>query len=169
MDKKLASSREKLIKDTENQTAKEREAIKKAEEKHERELKKQEEKYKREVARLEARKEKERQKMEERRRRQADKDEKARLTRERDEAREELEMLRKEREIWQKQVGDLQKENTRLMACIGKAEAMDLSGGVKGLLDEKGLRRSRSGTVGSLYGARSRSASTKNVSPPVNL
>ena len=59
MDKKLASSREKLIKDTENQTAKEREAIKKAEEKHERELKKQEEKYKREVARLEARKEKE--------------------------------------------------------------------------------------------------------------
>ena len=57
MDKKLASSREKLIKDTENQTAKEREAIKKAEEKHERELKKQEDKYKREVARLEARKE----------------------------------------------------------------------------------------------------------------
>jgi hypothetical protein len=79
-------------------------------------------------------------------------------------------MLRKEREIWQKQVGDLQKENTRLMARIGKAEGMDLSWGVKGLIEEeKGLRRSRSGTVGSLYGAQSRSASTKKASPPLNL
>ena len=118
----------------------------------------------------EAKKEKEAKKLEERKKRLVDKDEKARLTRERDEAREELEMLKKEREIWQKQVGDLQKENTRLMACIGKAEAMDLSWGVKGLLDEdKGLRRSRSGTVGSLSAARSRSASTKKAPPPLNL
>ena len=65
LDKKLASSREKLIKDNENQSAKEKEALKKAEEKHEKELKKQEEKYKKEVARLEAKKEKEAKKIEE--------------------------------------------------------------------------------------------------------
>jgi hypothetical protein len=167
LDKKLASSREKLIKDTENQTAKEKEALKKAEERHEKELKKQEEKYKKEVARLEAKKEKEAKKIEERKKRQADKDEKARLTRERDEAREELEMLKKEREIWQKQVGDLQKENTRLIAWVGKLEGMDPNP-IKSLLEEKGQGRSRSGTANSLHGARSRSASIRKVTPPMS-
>jgi hypothetical protein len=168
LDKKLASSREKLIKDSENQTAKEKEALKKAEERHEKELKKQEEKYKKEVARLEAKKEKEAKKIEERKKRQADKDEKARLTRERDEAREELEMLKKEREIWQKQVRDLQKENTRLMAWVGKLEGMDPNP-VKSLLEEeKGQGRSRSGTANSLHGARSRSASIRKVTPPMS-
>jgi hypothetical protein len=168
LDKKLASSREKLIKDNENQSAKEKEALKKAEEKHEKELKKQEEKYKKEVARLEAKKEKEAKKIEERKKRQADKDEKARLTRERDEAREELEVLKKEREIWQKQVGDLQKENTRLMARVGKLEGMDPNP-VKSLIDEeKGHARSRSGTTNSLHGARSRSASIRKTTPPLS-
>ena len=168
LDKKLASSREKLVKDNENQTAKEREALKKAEEKHERELKKQEEKYKKEVARLEAKKEKEAKRAEERKKRQADKDEKARLTRERDEAREELEVFKKEREIWQKQVGDLQKENTRLVARIGKLEGMDPNP-VKGFIDEeKGNGRSRSGTANSVQGTRSRSASIRKVTPPLS-
>ena len=168
LDKRLASSREKLIKDNETQTVKEKEALKKAEEKHEKELKKQEEKYKKEVARLEAKKEKEAKKIEERKKRQADKDEKARLTRERDEARAELEMLRKEREIWQKQVGDLQKENTRLMARVGKLEGMDPNP-VKGLIEEeKGHGRSRSGTASNVQGTRSRSASIRKVSPPLS-
>ena len=168
LEKKLASSREKLIKDNENQTVKEKEALKKAEEKHEKELKKQEEKYKKEVARLGEKKEKEAKKTEERKKRQADKDDKTRLTRERDEAREELEMLRREREIWQRQVGDLQKENTRLMARVGKLEGMDPNP-VKGIIEEE-KGRSRSGTLAgsSLQGTRSRSTSIRKVSPPMS-
>jgi Protein of unknown function (DUF3074) len=167
LDKKLASSREKLIKDNENQSAKEREALKKAEEKHDKELKKQEEKYKKEVARLEAKKEKEAKKIEERKKRQVDKDEKARLMRERDEARQELEMLKKEREIWQKQVGDLQKENTKLTARVGKLEGIDPNP-VKGIIDDEKGGRSRSPTTASLQWGRSRSASLRKVTPPLS-
>jgi Protein of unknown function (DUF3074) len=168
LDRKLAASREKLMKENESQTAKEREALRKAQEKHEKELKKQEEKHQKEVARLEAKKEKEAKKLEERKKRQAEKDEKVRLTRERDEAREELEMLKKEREIWQKQVGELQKENTRLAARVGKLEAVNLNP-VRNLIgEENGHSRSRSGTTNSLHGTRSRSASIRKVTPPLS-
>ena len=167
LDKKLESTREKLKADNDNQTAKEKEAIKKAEEKHEKEMNRQEEKYKREVRKLEEKKEKEAKKLEERKKREADKDEKARLTRERDEAREELDILKKEQEIWQKQVGDLQRENTRLIARVGKLEGMDGSA-VKALMEEeKGHTRTRSKTTGPLSGeTRSRSSSIKKSNTP---
>ena len=179
LDQKLAATREKLAKDQDNQTAKEKEAIKKAEEKHEREMKKQEEKYKKEVAKLQQKKEKEAKKTEERRRRQEDKDEKAKLTRERDEAREEIEVLKKERDIWQKQVGDLQRENTRLIARVGKQEGMDGTA-IKQLIDEDKhvSGRKRGATLEALgisrtpvggrtpLGDRSRSSSMLRRTPP---
>lgn len=123
LDAKLAATRDKANKDAESQTAKEKEAIKKAEEKHAKELAKQEEKYKKEVAKLEQRKQREAQKLEEKKKKQMDKDEKSRLTRERDEAKAEIEVLKQEREIWRQQVGELQKENTRLAAQLGKDRA----------------------------------------------
>ncbi len=167
LDKKLENTREKLKADNDSQTAKERDAIKKAEEKHEKEMKKQEEKFKREVRKLEEKKEKEAKKLEERKKREADKDEKAKLTRERDEAREELDILKKEQEIWQKQVGDLQRENTRLIARVGKLEGTDGSA-VKALVEEeKGYARTRSGTTSLLDGeTRSRSSSVKKSKTP---
>jgi hypothetical protein len=65
-------------------------------------------------------------------------------------------------------VGDLQKENTRLMARVGKLEGMDPNP-VKSLIDEeKGHARSRSGTTNSLHGARSRSASIRKTTPPLS-
>lgn len=163
LDRKLETTREKMAKDNENQTAKEKEVVKKAEEKHEKEVKKQEERYQRELRKLEQKKEKEAKKAEERQKKQADKDEKGKLTRERDEAREELDMLKREREIMQQQVGDLQRENTKLMARVGKLEGMD-GGAVKALIDEEksGHVRSRSGTesLRAVEDQRSRSSSS---------
>jgi phage-related minor tail protein len=120
MDAKFAQEREKLADQAGKETEKEQQALKKAESKHEREVRKQEEKFQKELAKLEQKKDKEAKKLAEKKRKQEDKDEKTRLTRERDEARAELELLRKEQEIYQRQIGDLQKENTTLVARLGK-------------------------------------------------
>ena len=119
-DQKLAKSREKDLKDQEELSSKEQGRLRKAEEKHKREIEKQEERYKREVARLEAKRAKEMAKEEERRKRELDKDEKARLAREKEELKQELEVIRKERDIFRDQVGALQRENTSLVARLGK-------------------------------------------------
>lgn len=120
LDEKFAKNREKEVKDKELLTSKEQERLRKAEDKHKREIEKQEEKYKKEVAKLKAKRAKEASKEEEKKRKEQDKDEKARLTRERDEARQELEVLRQEKDILLDQVGALQKENTSLVARLGK-------------------------------------------------
>lgn len=120
LDQKLARSREKEVKDKEELTSKEQDRLRKADEKHKREVEKQEEKYKKEVAKLEAKRAKEAAKEEERRKRELDKDEKARLAREKEELRQELEMIKKERDIFRDRVGALQRENTSLVARLGK-------------------------------------------------
>lgn len=159
MDAKLARQREKLSSQANKESEKEQQALKKAEEKHERELKKHEEKYKKEVAKLEQRKNKEARKMEEKKRKQVEKDEKTRLTRERDEARSELELLKKEQEIYMRQIGELQKENTTLMARLGKLDGSSLS-----MDNAVGANRLRALTIG--HEGRNRSSSllgwTKN-------
>lgn len=120
LDEKLNKAREAELSKKREDTAKEEEAIKKAEEKHEREVKKQEEKYKKEVEKLEQKKEKEARKAEEKKRKLAEKDDKVRLMRELEESKAEVGVLRKEKEILRGQVGDLQAENTALAAKIGK-------------------------------------------------
>lgn len=127
MDAKFAQQREKISSQAYKDTEKEQQALKKAEEKHERELKKHEEKYNKELQRLEAKKKKEAQKLEEKKRKQQDKDEKGRLTRERDEARAQLDLLKKENDLFQRQIGELQKENTTLAARLGRLEGAGLS------------------------------------------
>ena len=120
LDVSLAKTREKELRDKEELTSREQERLRKAEEKHQRELSKQEERYKKEVAKVEAKRAKEASKEEDKKRKEQDKDEKMRLTRERDGARQELELVKKERDILKEQVGALQKENTSLVARLGK-------------------------------------------------
>ncbi|KIX95856.1 uncharacterized protein Z520_08564 [Fonsecaea multimorphosa CBS 102226] len=127
VDAKFAKQREKLTSQTSKDTEKEQHALKKAEEKHQRELKKHEERYHKEVAKLEEKRKREAKKLEEKKRKQVDKDEKSRLTRERDEARAELELLKKEQELLTRQIGELQRENTALTARIGKSEGSGVS------------------------------------------
>ena len=141
LDEQLVKAKEKETKDKEELTSKEEERVRKAEERHAREISKQEEKYKKEIAKLTAKREREAAKEEERKRKAADKDEEARLVRERDEARQALEVMTKERDILQQQVGELQKENTALVARIGKlGEGKDILQDVKRAM----LSRSRS-------------------------
>ncbi|KIW24207.1 uncharacterized protein PV07_09935 [Cladophialophora immunda] len=127
VDAKFAKQREKLTSQASKDTEKEQHALRKAEEKHQRELKKHEERYHKEVAKLEQKRKKEAKKLEEKKRKQVDKDEKSRLARERDEARAELELLKKEQEMLTRQIGELQRENTTLTARIGKLEGSGTS------------------------------------------
>jgi predicted nucleic acid-binding Zn-ribbon protein len=122
LNEKLTKAREKQAKDKEELTSKEEAAIKKAEEKHQKEVQKQEERYKKEIAKLEAKRQKEAAKLAEQKKKAEDKDEKSRLTRERDDMKQELEVVSKERDILQDQVGALQRENTSLVVRLGKIE-----------------------------------------------
>lgn len=170
LDTKLQAAKEKLTKDADEQTEKEKEAIKKAEEKYAKELQKHEEKYKKEVSKLEQKKERDAKKLEEKKKRAADKDEKARITRERDEAREEIKLLKQEKDVWLKQVGALQSENTMMAAKIGKLESLVSANGIglpgtparQVLEEDKGLAsRLRAGTLDDI--TRSRSSSLKSI------
>ena len=120
LDEKLSKAREKEASKKGEDVAKEEEAIRKAEEKHEREVKKQEEKYRKEVEKLDKKKQKEERRAEERRNKAIEKDEKTRMLRELEEAKAEVGVLRKEKEILRSQVGDLQAENTALAARVGR-------------------------------------------------
>lgn len=171
LDEKLAKTREKELKDREELTSKEQAAIKKAEEKHTKEVAKQEEKYKKEVAKLEAKKAKEAAKLAEKKKRAEDKDEKARLVREKEEVKAELDVLKKEREILKTQVGELQKENTALAAQLGKASnGRDLLKEVREEIGGKGWRsRSssmESGGPGRIVGTRSRESTLLGKESP---
>lgn len=146
LDEKLAKTREKELKDKEEITSREEERLRKAEEKHAREIQKQEEKYKKEVAKLEAKRAKDAAKEEERKRKAEEKDEKARLTREKEEFKQLLAVVSKERDILKEQVGALQRENTALVAKMGKmGEGQDLLREVKS--EMLGGVRSRSGSL----------------------
>ena len=147
LNESLAKAREKELKDKEELTSKEEERLRRAEERHAKEVAKQEEKYKKEVAKLEAKRQKEAAKAEERKRKEEDKDEKRRLNREKDELRQELEVVGRERDILREQVRALQKENNGLVLRLGKTdEGKDVVKEVKREVEEGGTRRSRSGS-----------------------
>ncbi len=135
LDEKLARLREKELKDKEEITSREEERLRRAEEKHAREIQKQEQKYKREVARLEAKRAKDAAKDEERRKKAEDKD-----------LKQQLELVSRERDILKEQVGALQRENTALVAKMGKlGDGQDLLRDVR--MELSGGPRSRSGSV----------------------
>lgn len=125
LDRKLAKKRE----DEEARLRRAREAEsgeqEKAKERHDREVKKYEEKHQRELQKLESRKEKEARKAEEKRQKRDERDVISRVTRERDQFRSQMELLRKEVEILHEQVGDLQKENTAMAVKLGKLGGSD--------------------------------------------
>lgn len=163
LDEKLAKVRDKEAKDKEEMTSREGERLRKAEEKHAREVQKQEQKYQKEVARLEAKRAREAAKEVERRRKMEDKDEKARLSREKEQYRQQLEVVSRERDLLKEQVGALQKENTALVAKIGK-----MGGGSDMLRDVRSelSGRNRSGSLRKMRsvatGGSSSSHSTSN-------
>ncbi|KJZ78986.1 hypothetical protein HIM_01759 [Hirsutella minnesotensis 3608] len=92
----------------------------KAREKHERELAKQEAKYKREMKKIEEKREHEERKAEQRRRKTLEKEEKASLAAELERVKADRDVALKKVELLQEQVGELQSQNTMLVAKLGR-------------------------------------------------
>lgn len=110
--------------------------VAKLREKHEREIAKQEEKYRREVRKLEEKREADRKKAEERRRKAAEREEKGNMSIELERIRAERDVARRQIEILETQVGELQAQNTLLVRKMGDAGLLDKpeqSPSVKGL------------------------------------
>jgi hypothetical protein len=100
-------------------------AIAKAQEKHEKEIAKQEAKFRRELRKLEEKREQEERKAEERRKKAIEREEKSNLTLELERAKAERDIALKRIEILESQVGELQTQNTMLVAKMGKMSGVN--------------------------------------------
>ena len=120
LDEKVAKLEKRRTEKMGSEKEKDAATLAKLREKHEREVAKQEEKYKRELRKLEEKREAEQRKAEERRRKAAEKEEKANLTIELEKVKAERDLARKEIEILETQVGELQSQNTMLVRKLGK-------------------------------------------------
>jgi hypothetical protein len=94
-------------------------------EKHDKEVAKQEAKYKREMRKIEEKREQEERKAEERRKKAAERQEKSNLTLELERVRAERDMAMKQIELLRLQVGELQSQNTMLVAKLGRMGALN--------------------------------------------
>ncbi|KAM4054759.1 hypothetical protein HRG_005582 [Hirsutella rhossiliensis] len=99
-------------------------ALAKAREKHERELAKQEAKYKRETKKLEEKREQQERKASMRRRKTLEKEEKSLLSAALEGVKAERDVALKKLELLQNQVGELQAQNTMLVAKLGRIGAV---------------------------------------------
>lgn len=112
-------------------------------EKHDREVAKQEEKYRRELRKLEGKREAEQRKAEERRRKTQEREEKANMTIELEKIRAERDLARRQINILEGQVGELQAQNTMLVRKLGKLGLLERSDSTPSL---KSIRDSKPGS-----------------------
>lgn len=118
----LDQVREKQDQSLQNESQKTQKEIERATERHTRDRKKQEEKYQREVKKLEERREKETKKLLARQQKDADKNQLLKAQRERDEYKRKLTIVEEENKLLKEQVGELQRQNTALVARMGKTD-----------------------------------------------
>lgn len=119
---KLDQAQEKHNKDLANESNKTQKEMEKAAEKHSKERKKQEDKFAKEVRKLEERREKETKKLLLKQQKEADKNHLAKAQRERDEHKQRVDILEEENKLLKEQIGELQRENTALVARLGKTD-----------------------------------------------
>lgn len=120
LDEKVAKLQERQHHRLQGEKEKDAATIAKLREKHEREVAKQEEKYRRELRRLEEKREAEQRKAEERKRKALEKEERANLAIELEKVKAERDLARKQVEILESQVGELQAQNTMLVRKLGQ-------------------------------------------------
>lgn len=119
----------------------------KAAEKHEREIRKIEEKHQKELAKIQAKKEKELRKAEQKRAKQLDRETVSRVSRERDDFRTQLDMVKKENSLLREQTGDLERENRLLVERLSKLGGPEAVASMKHDFESG---RARSGSMKSL-------------------
>lgn len=127
LDEKVAKFHQRMDFKFQGEKEKDAATLAKLREKHDREVAKQEEKYRREMRKLEEKRETEKRKVEERRRKAQEREEKANMTLELEKVRGERDLARKQIEILEGQVGDLQAQNTMLVRKLGKLGLIDRS------------------------------------------
>lgn len=141
----LDEMKEKQSKAAEEANEKSAKELEKAMEKHNKEKKRQEDKFAKEVRKLEERRERETKKLLEKQRKEADKNTLLKTQRERDEWKEKAELCEKENALLKKQIGDLQRENTVLVARVGKSDGgMEILRKVREEMEGKGRNRASS-------------------------
>lgn len=119
---KLDEAREKQEKELETGSIKTQKDLDKATEKHQKELKKQENKFEKEIRKLEERREKETRKLLAKQQKEAAKNKLNQTQRELHEFKKKSSLLEQENKLLKEQIGELQRENTALVARMGKSE-----------------------------------------------
>ncbi|OCL12458.1 hypothetical protein AOQ84DRAFT_386108 [Glonium stellatum] len=144
LDAKLAESRAKETQVTQEASTKSAKELEKVAEKHAKERRKQEDKFEKEVRKLEERRERETRKLLAKQQKEADKNNLLKTQKERDEWKAKAETAEKENKLLKEQIGELQRENTVLVARIGKSEGgMEVLRKVKEDMQGRGRASSR--------------------------
>jgi hypothetical protein len=117
---KMSRLQQRLMSKHTEDKQKDADTLAKARERHERELAKHETKYRRELKRLEDKREQEEKKADERRRKATEREERATMALELEKVRAERDIALKQIEMLKSQVGELQSQNTMLVAQLGK-------------------------------------------------
>ncbi|KAM5351553.1 hypothetical protein ACJ41O_004276 [Fusarium nematophilum] len=142
LDEKVARLQERRENKLQGGKEKDAASLAKMREKHDREVAKQEEKYRREMRKLEEKREQEQRKAEERRRKAQEREERNNLSLELERVRAERDLARRQIQILEGQVGDLQAQNTMLVRKLGKMGLLGRSDFTPSL---KGMKRADTG------------------------
>lgn len=162
---KLDADREKQSAAAANESQKSQKEMERAAEKHAKEKKKQEDKYAKEIRKLEERREKETKKLLLRQQKDADKNKLNAAQRERDEFKKQKELFEEENRLLKDQVAELQRENTALVAKLGKSDiGKDILASVR---SEAGRTRASSRASGS-SGKSGKSGLARSGTAPVS-
>ncbi|KAM0434452.1 hypothetical protein ACHAPT_003548 [Fusarium lateritium] len=137
LDEKVARLQERRESKLQGEKEKDAATLAKMREKHDREVAKQEEKYRREMRKLEEKREAEQRKAEERRRKALEREEKNNLSLELERVRAERDLARRQIDLLESQVGELQAQNTMLVRKLGKMGLVDRSDSTASLKSPK--------------------------------
>ncbi|CAN8096999.1 unnamed protein product [Discula destructiva] len=118
LEEKMAKQQEKLLQGKQNPA--DDNGLAKLKEKHDREIARQEENYRKEAKKLEEKRLREEKKAEERRKKEAEKEARNNIAMELERTQVERDMALKQIDILKAQVGQLQSQNTKLVAKLGK-------------------------------------------------
>jgi len=118
----LEQAREKQRQEIQDASQKSAKELEKAKAKHDRSRKKQEKRFEKEVQKLEARRERETKKLLARQQKETERTTLRKAQCERDEYKKRAELAEQELRLLKEQIGELQKENTALVARMGKTE-----------------------------------------------
>lgn len=124
LDEKTAKAHERMQQKREGDKGKDDATQAKLREKHDREVAKQEAKYRQQLRKLEEKHEQEERKAEARRRKATEREEKSSMAHELERVKAERDVALKQMELLSRQVGELQAQNTKLVAGLDKAESM---------------------------------------------